>query len=54
MNYEDYEGVVATLEEVSQLDWRERLVEVERNSHTSKGIGLEKFEVRRAKRDKTG
>ncbi len=25
VNYEDYEGMVATLEEMSQPEWRERL-----------------------------
>lgn len=32
VNYEDYAGMVATLEEMSQPDWRERLVEAERDS----------------------
>jgi prevent-host-death family protein len=54
MNYEDYEGLVATLEEMSQPDWRERLAEAERDSHTGKGIDLEEFKAGRAKRGKTG
>jgi prevent-host-death family protein len=37
VNYEDYEGLVVTLEEMSQPDWRERLAEVERDSKAGKG-----------------
>lgn len=54
VNYEDYEGMVATLEELSQPDWRERLAEAERDSKAGKGIGLEVFKARRAKRAKKG
>ena len=54
VNYEDYEGMIATLEEMSQPDWRERLAEAERDSKTGKGIGLEKFKAKRAKRAKRG
>ena len=54
VNYEDYEGMVATLEELSQPDWRERLAEAERDSREGKGIELEEFKARRAKRGKKG
>lgn len=54
VNYEDYEGMIATLEEMSQPDWRERLAEAERDSKTGKGIGLEEFKAKRAKRAKRG
>ncbi len=54
VNYEDYEGMVATLEEMSQPDWRERLAEAERDSKAGKGIELEEFKARRAKRAKKG
>ena len=54
VNYEDYEGMVATLEEMSQPDWRERLAEAERNSKAGKGIELEEFKAKRAKRAKKG
>lgn len=54
VNYEDYEGMVATLEEMSQPDWRERLVEAERDSKAGKGIELEEFKARRARRAKKG
>ena len=54
VNYEDYEGMVATLEEMSQPDWRERLTEAERDSKAGKGIELEAFKARRAKRADRG
>ena len=54
VNYEDYEGMVATLEEMSQPDWRERLAQAERDSRAGKGIGLEEFKGKRAKRAKKG
>jgi prevent-host-death family protein len=54
VNYEDYEGMVATLDEMSQPDWRERLAEAERDSKAGRGIDLEEFKARRAKRGKKG
>ncbi|HJY81483.1 MAG TPA: type II toxin-antitoxin system Phd/YefM family antitoxin [Candidatus Binatia bacterium] len=48
VNYEDYEGMVATLEEMSQLDWREWSAEAERGSRAGKGIEREEFNTRRA------
>jgi hypothetical protein len=48
VNYEDYEGMVATLEEMSQLDWREWLAEAESGSRTGKSIEREEFNTRRA------
>lgn len=54
VNYEDYEGMIATLEEMSQPDWRERLTEAERDSKAGKGIELEEFKARRARRAKKG
>ena len=54
VNYEDYEGMVATLEEMSQPDWRERLAEAERDSRAGKGIELEEFQARRTRRGKKG
>jgi len=52
VNYEAYEGMVATLEEMSQPDWRKRLAEAERDSRAGKGIELAEFTARRAKRGK--
>lgn len=54
VNYEDYEGMVATLEEMSQPDWRERLAEAERDSKAGKGVELEEFKAKRASRGKKG
>lgn len=50
VNYEDYEGMVATLEEMSEPDWRTRLVEAERDSRAGRGVELEDFKARRVKR----
>jgi len=52
VNYEDYEGMIATLDEMSQPDWRERLAEAERDSKAGKGIEVEAFKARRAKHTK--
>jgi len=54
VNYEDYEGMIAMLEEMSQPDWRERLAEAERDSRAGKGMELEEFKAKRAKRAKKG
>ena len=54
VNYEDYEGMTATLEEMSQPDWRERLAEAERDSKAGKGLELDEFKARRAKRARKG
>jgi antitoxin YefM len=54
VNYEDYEGMTATLEEMSQPDWRERLAEAERDSKAGKGLELDDFKARRAKRARKG
>lgn len=43
VNYEDYAGMVATLEEMRQPDWRERLAEAERDSQAGKSINLAEF-----------
>lgn len=52
VNCEDYEGLLATLEEMSEPDWRERLAEAERDSQAGRGITLEEFKAKRAKRGK--
>ena len=54
VNYEDYEGMVATLEELSQPDWRERLAEAERDSKAGKGVDLAVFKARMARSGKKG
>lgn len=50
VNYEDYEGLIATLEEMSEPDWRQRLAEAERDSRARRGISVREFRLRRAKR----
>lgn len=50
VNFEDYEGMVATLEEMSQPDWRERLAEAERDSKAGKGLEIREFKAHRPKR----
>ena len=52
VNYEDYEGMLATLEELSEPDWRERLAAAERDSRARKGISLTEFRARRNRRGK--
>jgi prevent-host-death family protein len=54
VNYEEYEGMTATLEEMSQPDWRERLAEAERDSRAGKGRELDEFKARRARRARKG
>ena len=40
VNYEEYEGLLHTLDEMSYPDWHQRLEEAERDSKRSKGIPL--------------
>jgi antitoxin YefM len=54
VNFEDYEGMAATLEEMSQPDWRERLAEAEQDSKAGKGLELDEFKARRARRARKG
>lgn len=41
VNYEEYEGMLHTLDEMSYPDWRERLKEAEDDSRKGGGIALE-------------
>ncbi len=52
VNYEEYEGLLHTLDEMSYPDWRERLAEAERDSKQGKGISLEAME-KKIKRRRT-
>ena len=52
VNYEDYAGMVATLGEMSQPDWRERLAEAERDSQAGKSIDLAEFKTRRTRKER--
>lgn len=48
VNCEEYKGLIATLEEMSEPDWRDRLAEAERDSKAGRGITLEAFKTRRS------
>ena len=54
VNYEEYAGMVATLDEMSEPDWRDRLAEAERDAKAGKGVELASWKKRRAKRAKKG
>lgn len=41
VNYEKYEGLLHTLDEMSYPDWKERLEEAESDSKKSKGISFQ-------------
>jgi prevent-host-death family protein len=41
VNYEEYEGMLHTLDEMSYPDWQERLKEAEEDSRKGRGITLE-------------
>jgi antitoxin YefM len=43
VNYEEYEGMLHTLDEMSYPDWKERLREAEEDSQKGRGITLEEF-----------
>ena len=51
---EVFEGYLATLDEMSHPDWRERLERAERESKAGKGIELEKFLKKETKRRRRG
>lgn len=50
VNYEVYEGMVATLEEMSEPDWRDRLAEAERDSRSGRGVELSRWKAARKKK----
>jgi antitoxin YefM len=49
VNYEEYEGMLHTLDEMSYPDWKERLEEAEEDSRKGRGITLEDLEKKIAK-----
>ncbi len=51
MNYESYEGQWATLEVMSDPQWREKLERAKHESAEGKGIEVEKYLKKRAKRN---
>lgn len=50
VNYEDYEGMLHTLDEMSYPDWQQRLKEAEEDSRKKKGISLQKLREKIAKK----
>ncbi len=50
INYEDYEGMLHTLDEMSYPDWKERLKEAELDSEHNRGITLEQLKEKIAKK----
>ena len=50
VNYEEYEGMLHTLDEMSYPDWQERLKEAEEDSRKGRGIGLDDLIKKLAKR----
>ena len=52
VSFEDYEGLVATVEEMSEPDWRERLAEAEKDTRARRGTALQTWKARRARRGK--
>lgn len=47
VNYEEYAGLLATVEEMREPDWRERLAETEADSRARKGTSLEQVKKSR-------
>lgn len=50
VNYESYEGHMATLDEMSYPDWREKLERAEKESKEGKRIELSAYIKKRAKK----
>jgi len=50
VNYEVYEGMVATLEAMSDPDWRERLAEAEKDSKAGRGVELSRWKATHKKK----
>ncbi|MBI3406309.1 MAG: type II toxin-antitoxin system Phd/YefM family antitoxin [Acidobacteria bacterium] len=51
---EDFEGMLATLEEMSYTDWQEKLERGKRDLDEGKGITLDAYMKKRAKRRRRG
>ncbi len=52
VNYEEYEGMLHTLDEMSYPDWQERLQEAEEASKAEAGITLEQLKTKLVKSQK--
>ena len=51
VNYELYEGMLATLDEMSFPDWKERLARAKREQAAGKTITLDAYLAKRRRRD---
>ncbi len=50
VSYEDFEGLLATRDEMSYADWRKRLARAEKEAGEGKGLALESYlKTRKAK-----
>jgi prevent-host-death family protein len=47
LDYEEYQGLIATVEEMREPDWRERLTEAEQDSRKGRGMDLDTYLSRR-------
>ena len=50
VSYEAYEGLLATRDEMSYPDWSQRLKRAQRESKAGKGLALDEYLKRRARR----
>ncbi len=50
VNYATYEGLLATVEEMSFSDWKRRLRRAEMDSKAGRTVSLEAYKKRRARR----
>lgn len=50
VSYESYEGFLATRDEMTYPDWKQRLQRARRESRQGKGISLDAYVKRRARR----
>ena len=50
VSYEVYEGLLATRDEMSNTDWEGRLRQAQRESKQGKGVSLDAYLKRRARR----
>lgn len=47
VSFEEYEGLVATVEEMSQPGWRDRLAEAERDSAAGRAVDFDNWKKKR-------
>ena len=47
VSFDEYEGLLATVAEMSEPGWRDRLAEAERDSAAGRGVDLESWKEKR-------